>query len=244
MAGVDSTTFTRGYRYRDNKTNQGTSTGSYIVPEPGDAGYNANVAQAGRKQNVYPLNSNVQYSHPMYTTYQQPPADPYGPSGGGGSSGGGTGGGGGNDSKSAWEDAYKKYIESLQKTRDEAMAYRKGLYEQALANNGQYYKDEQRLANREYYTRNRKLAQMYGNDLTGPGLSNRYASSALLTNALTNAKNRQNTANKSAESEYHNALSNIQNAYAQGMYNAYGTEYGIDRNIEYQKYLLEHGYLG
>lgn len=237
MAGVDSTTWQRGYTYRGNKLNTSSNTGNQIINEGATGSSLNNPAQS--YQNLVNMGRSPRdYGYGAPST--NPPAgDPSGGTGGGGNTSGG-----GNDSKSAWEDAYKKYIESLQKTRDEALAYRKGLYEQALANNGQYYKDEQRLANREYYTRNRKLAQMYGNDLTGPGLSNRYASSALLTNALTNAKNRQNTANRSAESEYHNALSNIQNAYAQGMYNAYGTEYGIDRNIEYQKYLLEHGYLG
>ena len=220
MAGVDSTTWTRGYTYRDNKLNTSSNTGYSYVNEG-----------KGTKWN---------YDNPRYSLPGTGPSQPRGGTPDYGSPGNG-GGASGSSHNSYWEDAYKKYVEALQKTRDEAMAYRKGLYEDALANNLAGYKDEQRLANREYYTRNRRLNELYGNGLSGSGLSNRFASSSMLTNALTNAKNRQNSANRTAEAEYHNALSNINAAYNQGMYNAFGTEYGIDRNLEYQRYLLEHG---
>ena len=95
----------------------------------------------------------------------------------------------------------------------------KSQYEQALANNRQSMENNRNQINLNYARGDRYLKGLYGDSLSGQGLSNRVRNNAVWQSSL--ASNRQNFANNNATalSQYNAGLANNASTLAQGWYN-------------------------
>lgn len=132
----------------------------------------------------------------------------------------------------------KSLLEEQKKAADE---YYKTMYEQQVAQINQQAEANRNQANLNYMRGDRYLNSLYGNGITGQGLSNKARNNSNWQNNLTSI--RQNQANNAAtaKSNYNLNLANTASQLAQGWYNyvlpVYTNRQTQLDNLEYQKYL-------
>lgn len=199
MAGVDSTTWQRGYTYQGNKLNTSSNTGNKIVNETGgtNSKWDNPRGSLPKKQATPPEDPGQKIIYVNQDT------------------GGGGGGGGGGTS----DDIVNMIKNLLNEQKQKADEYYKTLYEQQLGQIGQQDEANRNQANLNYMRGNRYLNSLYGNGISGQGLSNRVRNNSNWQNNL--ASIRQNTANNkaSALAQYNSGLANNASTLAQGWYN-------------------------
>lgn len=157
-------------------------------------------------------------------------------------------GGGGESATSKVDDTLNILKSLLEQQKKQADEYQKTLYEQALEKN----KEEERLAsenaNRQYALTKRRLAEMYGNAITGSGLSNNALNTVGWANAIgANQRDMANN-NRSALANYNQGLANNASTLAQGWYNyvmpVYTNRQQNADDLDFRKYLASLGLLG
>ena len=166
------------------------------------------------------------------------------PSGGGYDSGGssGGGGGGGYSSSGSGEDIIGKIKSLLEEQKRAADEYYKTMYEQQLSEINQQAENNRNSANLNYMRGDRYLRSMYGNNISGQGLSNRARNNSMWQNNLSSIRQNQANNQATAKSNYNTNLANSASQLAQGWYNYvlpyYSNEANQLRNIELQKYAM------
>ena len=132
----------------------------------------------------------------------------------------------------------KKLLEEQKKASDE---YANTLYQQALAQNKEAYKSNQWQANKNYMRGDRYLQGLYGNGITGQGLSNRARNNSNWQNNLTSIRQNWTNNDASARASYNANLANNASTLAQGWYNyvlpVYTNRQTQLDNLDYRKYL-------
>ena len=140
------------------------------------------------------------------------------------------------------EDIIGKIKSLLEEQKRAADEYYKTMYEQQLSEINQQAEANRNSANLNYMRGDRYLRSMYGNNISGQGLSNRARNNSMWQNNLSSI--RQNQANNAAtaKSNYNLNLANTASQLAQGWYNYvlpyYSNEANQLRNIELQKYAM------
>ena len=133
----------------------------------------------------------------------------------------GSGGGGGDYSYSGGgtEDIISKIKELLNQQKEQADAYYKTLYEQQTAQNKQSWENNRNQINRNFARGSRYLQNMYGDSVSGQGLSNRARNYQNWQSNL--AENQRNYTNNDATalSQYNMNRANTASQLAQGWYN-------------------------
>ena len=132
----------------------------------------------------------------------------------------------------------KALLEEQKKASDE---YSKTLYEQALAQNKEAYKGNQRQANLNYMRGDRYLKGLYGDAISGQGLSNRARNNANWQNNLASIRQNWTNNDATAKASYNANLANNASTLAQGWYNyvlpVYANRQTQLDNLDYRKYL-------
>lgn len=166
------------------------------------------------------------------------------PSGGGGGSPATVtgGGGGGGYSGGGGEDIIGKIKALLEEQKRAADEYYKTMYEQQLSEINQQAENNRNSANLNYMRGDRYLRSMYGNNISGQGLSNRARNNSMWQNNLSSIRQNQANNQATAKSNYNTNLANSASQLAQGWYNYvlpyYSNEANQLRNIELQKYAM------
>lgn len=117
------------------------------------------------------------------------------------------------------DDTVDKIKQLLDEQKKQADAYYKTLYEQQLASNRSAWENNRNQINMNYARTNRYLNNMYGDAISGTGLSNRARNYQNWNNNL--AENQRNYVNNDATAlaTYNNGLANNASTLAQGWYN-------------------------
>lgn len=163
------------------------------------------------------------------------------------SSGGGGGGGGSAETYSSGgyhttnDDIISKIKALLEEQKKASDEYSKTLYEQALAQNKEAYKGNQRQANLNYMRGDRYLKGLYGDAISGQGLSNRARNNANWQNNLASIRQNWTNNDATAKASYNANLANNASTLAQGWYNyvlpVYTNRQTQLDNLDYRKYL-------
>lgn len=165
------------------------------------------------------------------------------PSGGGGNGGGG-GGGGGYSAPSysgGTDDIINQIKALLNEQKAQADKYYQTLYEQQIAQNKQAWEDNRNQINRNYMRGSRYLQNMYGDSISGQGLSNMARNYQNWQSNLAN--NRQNYTNNDATalSQLNMNKANTASTLAQGWYNyvlpVYTNRQQTLDDYDYRRYL-------
>lgn len=141
------------------------------------------------------------------------------------------------------DDTVDKIKELLEEQKKQADAYYKTLYEQQLSQDRTDWENARNQINRNYARTNRYLNNMYGDAISGTGLSNRARNYANWNNNL--SENQRNYDNNvaSALAQYNNNLANTANTLSQGWYNyvlpIYTNREQNANNMDYQRWAYE-----
>lgn len=141
------------------------------------------------------------------------------------------------------DDTVDKIKELLEEQKRQADAYYKTMYEQQLSSDKEEWENARNQINRNYVRTNRYLNNMYGDAISGVGLSNRARNYANWNNNL--ASNQRNYDNNvaSALAQYNNNLANTANTLSQGWYNyvlpIYSNREQNANNMDYQRWAYE-----
>lgn len=195
-----------------------------------------------------------------YRTTNEPDTGTGGNKGGGGiiavepepepTYGGGGSGSGSSPSQSEAEKAQKEVEDTVAKLKElldeqkrQAEDYYKTLYEQQLASNLTDWENNRNQINRNYMRTNRYLNSMYGDAVSGVGLSNRARNYSNWNNNLAqNDRNRTNN-DATALANYDSNLANVASQLAQGYYNyvlpVYTNRQTNADNMDYQVWALQ-----
>lgn len=174
-------------------------------------------------------------------TDHRKPTTPYYGGGGGSSDGGGGGGGDYSYSGGGTEDIIGKIKDLLNQQKEQADAYYKTLYEQQTAQNKQAWENNRNQINRNFARGSRYLQNMYGDSVSGQGLSNRARNYQNWQSNL--AENQRNYTNNDATalSQYNMNKANTASQLAQGWYNyvlpVYTNRQQTLDDYDYRKYL-------
>lgn len=164
--------------------------------------------------------------------------------------GGGGSGSGSSPSQSEAEKAQKEVEDTVAKLKElldaqkrQAEDYYKTLYEQQLASNLTDWENNRNQINRNYMRTNRYLNSMYGDAVSGVGLSNRARNYSNWNNNLAqNDRNRTNN-DATALANYDSNLANVASQLAQGYYNyvlpVYTNRQTNADNMDYQVWALQ-----
>lgn len=199
MAGVDSTTWQRGYTYQGNKLNTSSNTGNKIVNETGgtSAKWDNPGGSLPKKQTPPPANPDPKIVYVNQDT-------------GGGSSGGGGG---------TSDDIVNMIKNLLNEQKQKADEYYKTLYEQQLGQIKQADESQRNQANLDFMRGSRYLNSLYGNNISGQGLSNKVRNRSNYQNKLASIRQATANNNASALAQYNSGLANNASTLAQGWYN-------------------------
>ena len=160
---------------------------------------------------------------------------------GGGGGGSADSGGGGGSYHSTSDDIISKIKKLLNEQKKASDEYANTLYQQALAQNKEAYKGNQWQANLNYMRGDRYLQGLYGNGITGQGLSNRARNNSNWQNNLTSIRQNWTNNDATAKASYNAQLANNASTLAQGWYNyvlpVYTNRQTQLDNLDYQKYL-------
>lgn len=117
------------------------------------------------------------------------------------------------------DDILNKLKSLMEEQKKQADEFRKTQYEQALASNRSAWENNRNQINMNYARTNRYLNNMYGDAISGSGLSNRARNYQNWNNNL--AENQKNYTNNDATAlaTYNNGLANNASTLAQGWYN-------------------------
>lgn len=141
------------------------------------------------------------------------------------------------------DDTVDKIKELLEEQKRQADAYYKTMYEQQLSSDKEEWENARNQINRNYVRTNRYLNNMYGDAISGVGLSNRARNYANWNNNL--SENQRNYDNNvaSALAQYNNNLANTANTLSQGWYNyvlpIYSNREQNANNMDYQRWAYE-----
>lgn len=141
------------------------------------------------------------------------------------------------------DDTVDKIKKLLEEQKRQADAYYKTMYEQQLSSDKEEWENARNQINRNYVRTNRYLNNMYGDAISGVGLSNRARNYANWNNNL--ASNQRNYDNNvaSALAQYNNNLANTANTLSQGWYNyvlpIYSNREQNANNMDYQRWAYE-----
>ena len=217
-----------------------------VTALPGTYGSNAKSVGAGNQigsgaPSYLRINSSGKVTDTRdfsYTPTPKPVA-PRNDSGGGGNSGGG---GYSAPSYSGGTDDIVNQIKALLQTQQEqANKYYQTLYEQQIAQNKQAWENNQNQINRNYMRGSRYLQNMYGDSISGQGLSNMARNYQNWQSNL--ASNRQNYTNNDATalSQLNMNKANTASTLAQGWYNyvlpVYTNRQQTLDDYDYRRYL-------
>lgn len=139
------------------------------------------------------------------------------------------------------DDIVEKIKSLLEEQKNQADAYYKTLYEQELNKNQQAWENNRNQINRNYLRAERLINNMYGDAVSGAGLSNRSRNISNWNNSL--AENQRNYTNNDATAlaNYNNGLTNNASTLARGWYNYVLPVYtNRQQNIDdynYRKYI-------
>lgn len=151
-------------------------------------------------------------------------------------------GGGGYTPSNGGEDIIGKIKSLLEEQKRAADEYYKTMYEQQLSEINQQAEANRNSANLNYMRGDRYLRSMYGNNISGQGLSNRARNNSMWQNNLSSIRQNQANNQATAKSNYNTNLANSASQLAQGWYNYvlpyYSNEANQLRNIELQKYAM------
>lgn len=167
------------------------------------------------------------------------PTTPY--YGGGGGSSDGGGGGDYSYSGGSSDDIINKIKDLLNQQKEQADAYYKTLYEQQTAQNKQSWENNRNQINRNFARGSRYLQNMYGDSVSGQGLSNRARNYQNWQSNL--AENQRNYTNNDATAlaNYNMNKANTASQLAQGWYNyvlpVYTNRQQNLDDYDYRKYL-------
>lgn len=197
------------------------------------------------------LNNSTAKSRNATDNYNNTVNNSYGSGYGYGASDGGAGGvstGASGMPASGVDDTLSKIKSLLEEQKKSADAYYKTLYEQQLASNKNAWENNRNQINLNYKKAERYLNNMYGDAISGTGLSNKTRNYSNWNNNLT--ENERNYANNdsTALTSYNKNLADSASTLAQGWYNYVMPIYtnrqtNID-DLNYRKYLAELGLLG
>ena len=153
-----------------------------------------------------------------------------------------SGGGGGT---SGQDDTLEKIKSLLEEQKKQADSYYKTLYEQQLASNKSAWENNRNQINKNYVRTDRYLNNMYGDAVSGTGLSNRMRNYSNWNNNLTENQRNYTNNDASALASYNQGLSNNANTLAQGWYNyvlpVYTNRQQNTDDLDYRKYLMSLG---
>ena len=170
------------------------------------------------------------------------------------SGGGGGGGGGSAEAYSSGgyhttnDDIISKIKALLNEQKKASDEYANTLYQQALAQNKEAYKSNQWQANKNYMRGDRYLKGLYGDAISGQGLSNKARNNSNWQNNLTSIRQNWTNNDATAKASYNAQLANNASTLAQGWYNyvlpVYTNRQTQLDNLDYWKYLasLSGGY--
>lgn len=139
------------------------------------------------------------------------------------------------------DDILNKIRGLLEEQKVKADEYLKSQYNQALEN----YKNQERLdsekANLRKALMDRRLDEMYGNSVTGSGLSNRVRSNSNWYNDIANIQRDLSNRNTTALQDYNRGLANNASTLSQGWYNYIlpiytNRQQNLD-DLDYRKYV-------
>lgn len=133
-----------------------------------------------------------------------------------GTGGGSSGGGGGGGSTDSIVDMIKNLLNEQKQKADE---YYKTLYEQQLGQIKQADESQRNQANLDFMRSDRYLNSLYGNGITGQGLSNKVRNRSNYQNKLASIRQATANNNASALAQYNSGLANNASTLAQGWYN-------------------------
>ena len=161
------------------------------------------------------------------------------------SSGGGSGytitGPANTGTTSSTDDVLKKIRAYLEEQYNKANEYQATLRDQGYAEAEKNATENRERANLAYKQADRRISNMYGNDISGAGLSNISRNSTNWANNLNNINRDYATARQSVLANYNNALSNNASTLANGWYNyilPIYTNREINANdLDYRKYI-------
>jgi len=142
------------------------------------------------------------------------------------------------------ESIWEKWLSQLKESQDELLAALKAANEQGQSDLAYRQKLGREQNNRWLMTANRQIGNMYGGENSGAKL---YAMSRNQSNWLGRQgdTNRDYLSNLSKlNTDYANNVANAKSNYANQLFNAWNTKYGYDTDLNYKKYLMDHGYLG
>lgn len=112
------------------------------------------------------------------------------------------------------------YIKQKLKEQEEAAkAYYKTLYEQELLNNKNDWERNRNQLNRNYLRADRYLRNLYGNQVSGAGLSNRARNYSNWNSGTADALQSYTNNDANSLAQYNQNLSNVGKTMAQGWYN-------------------------
>lgn len=152
------------------------------------------------------------------------------------------GGGGGNSSFHTTNDDIVSRIKALLNEQNEkAKEYYKTLYDQQTAQNKQAWENNRNQINTNFMRGSRYLNNMYGDSVSGQGLSNRARNyQNWQSNLASNQQNYTNN-NATAQAQYNSNLANTASQLAQGWYNyvlpVYTNRQQLQDDYDYRKYL-------
>lgn len=196
--------------------NKGTLGGNTIGGNPGNHGYtNYNKAKgvAGLIANASGLTASKNaVTKSIVDSQAKPQTTVVNTDTGGGSSGGGGGGGTTDDTVSM----IKRLLEEQKAKADE---YYKTLYEQQLGQIKQADESQRNQANLDFMRSDRYINSLYGNGISGQGLSNRVRNRSNYQNKLASIRQATANNNASALAQYNSGLANNASTLAQGWYN-------------------------
>ncbi len=117
-------------------------------------------------------------------------------------------------------DSTVDYIKQKLKEQEEALkASFKAQYDQELLQNTNDWERNRNQANRNYKRADRFLRGLYGNQVTGKGLSSRASAYSSWNNILSDYLQNKTKADATSLSTYNQKLANAGNTLAQGWYN-------------------------
>ena len=183
-------------------TTHGTNSVGEVVNSRSTTGQGANRVEAWRSANTPSTNDT-----PVYRGTSDS------------SDSGGGGGGNYSYSSSSTDDIVDKIKALLEEQKAQADEYYKTQYEQSLSQNKQAWENNRNQINRNYARGDRYLRSMYGDAVSGQGLSNRVRNNANWQSNL--ATNQQNYTNNDATAlaNYNMNRANTASQLAQGWYN-------------------------
>lgn len=208
--------------FNPGTTYQKTSTGE-VVNKPRTTGQGAQRVEAWRSANTPKTND-----PPVYR---------------GTSDSSDSGGGGGNYSYSggSTDDIVSMIKNLLNEQKAQADQYYKTLYDQQIAQNKQAYESDRNQINTNYMRGQRYLNSMYGNSISGQGLSNRARNSQNWQSNLASARQNYTNNDATALSQYNMNKANTASQLAQGWYNyvlpVYTNRQQNEDDYAYRRYL-------